>query len=183
VSIVTSAPDPTPPILFLDVDGVISLFGFEHPAQPPGDYRWINGVLHCISHGAGGRIRRLGERFELVWATGWEETANDYLPHLLGLPGELPYLTFGGRARFGTAHWKVGPIHRYAACRPAAWIDDCLDGRCEAWAEGRVEPTLLVRTRSDEGVLDRHVEELVLWADRLPERLSARREATVAAAR
>ena len=31
---------------------------------------------------------------ELVWASGWEERANDHLPHLLGLPGGMPFLRF-----------------------------------------------------------------------------------------
>jgi hypothetical protein len=153
------------PVLFLDVDGVISLFGFEHAGPLPGDLHWVNGVLHCISHGAASRIRRLRERFELVWATGWEETANEYLPGLLGLPDELPFLTFDGRARFGTAHWKVDAIDAYAGRdRPAAWVDDCHDESCERWATSRTAPTLLIRTQADEGILDRHVEQLLAWA-------------------
>jgi hypothetical protein len=116
------------PILFLDVDGVISLFGFDDRSEPPGSYHSVNGILHCISHGAAERIRRLGERFELVWATGWEETANEHLPYLLAMPAELPYLTFDEPAQYGTAHWKVDSIDRYAGLdRPAAWIDDCHD--------------------------------------------------------
>jgi hypothetical protein len=161
---VTSAQAPSRPVLFLDVDGVISLFGFEG-GLPPGRHHWVNGILHCISDGAGERICRLGEHFELVWATGWEETANEYLPHLLGLPAELPWLTFDGAARFGVAHWKVEAIDRYAGpSRPAAWIDDCHDPTCEAWAASRSAPTLLVTTRADEGILDRHVDELLEWA-------------------
>ena len=33
----------------------------------------------------------LGDDFELVWCSGWEEKANDHLPHLMGLP-TLPHL-------------------------------------------------------------------------------------------
>ena len=66
-----------------------------------------------------------------MWATGWEEKANEYLPLLLDLPDdELPVLTFDGRAVFGTAHWKLEAIDEYAGDRPAAWIDDSLDERC-----------------------------------------------------
>ena len=116
-----------------------------------GRFAWINGVLHLISP-CGERLLRLGERFELVWATGWEETANDYLPHLLGLPGELPCLTFDEHAEFGTAHWKLGAISDYAGPdRPVAWIDDSLTDDCHAWARERPAPTLLVTTESDVG--------------------------------
>jgi hypothetical protein len=161
-------PEGVRPVLFLDVDGVISLFGFDDRARPPGRYHWVNGVLHCISFGAAERIRRAGERLELVWATGWEETANEYLPHLLALPAELPFLTFDRPAQFGSAHWKVDAIDRYVGPRrPAAWIDDCHDPDCKTWASSRAAPTLLITTRPDEGILDRHVDELLAWADGL----------------
>ena len=58
------------------------------------------------------RLLQLSEHYELVWATGWEDRANDYLPNLLGLP-ELPHLSFDGAARFGSAHWKLGPLDKY----------------------------------------------------------------------
>jgi hypothetical protein len=152
------------PLLFLDVDGVISLFGFDEP--PPGRFHWVDGVAHFIPAGCGARVRRLGKRFELVWATGWEETANEYLPRLLELPvAELPYLTFG-EAVFGTAHWKVAAIDAYAGDQPAAWIDDSLDERCHEWARGREAPTLLLETDSATGLLDSHVEQLLEWAER-----------------
>src|SRR6187549_3422463 len=94
------------PILFHDVDEVISLFGFPSREAPPGQFHWVDGIAHCISDGAGKRLRRLASDFELVWATGWEEKANEYLPLLLDLPqDELPVLVFDGRAVFGTAHW------------------------------------------------------------------------------
>ena len=153
------------PILFLDVDGVISLFGFPSRGTPPGQFHWVDGIAHCISDGAGARLRRLADAFELVWATGWEEKANEYLPLLLDLPDdELPVLTFDGRAVFGTAHWKLGAIDEYAGDRPAAWIDDSLDESCTAWAEGRTAPTLLIETDPAEGITDAHVEQLLDWA-------------------
>jgi HAD domain in Swiss Army Knife RNA repair proteins len=157
------------PILFLDVDGVISLFGFSPDfGQLPGSLHWIDGVAHCIPDEVGGRLATLAEHFELVWATGWEERANDHLPFLLGLPfGDLPCLSFDGRAVFGSAHWKVEAIDEYAAARPAAWIDDNLDEACHAWAEGRAHPTLLVETNPSVGLTDEHVSELLGWAARV----------------
>jgi hypothetical protein len=159
-----------PPILFVDVDGVLSLFGFAPGAeQLPGPLYWIDGIAHFIPDDVGGRLVKLAEGFELVWATGWEERANEHLPHLLGLPfRELPYLTFDGRAVFGSAHWKVDAIADYAGDRPAAWIDDNIDEDCIAWAEGRSAPTLIVHTDSAVGLTDEHVEELLRWARCLP---------------
>ena len=162
-----SVPNPSEkPILFVDVDGVISLFGFSPSAHElPGPFHWIDGVAHCIPDGVGARLVRLSERFELVWATGWEEKANEYLPFILQLPvPELPVLLFQGRAVFGTAHWKLEAIDEYAGHRPAAWIDDSLDERCTTWARARRAPTLLVETDAAVGVTDAQVEELLAWA-------------------
>ena len=161
--------DPTSkPVLAVDVDGVISLFGFDGPLdQVPGRFHLLDGIAHCIADGVGPRLLRLAEHFELIWATGWEERANDHLPHLLGLPTELPTLTFGGRARFGTAHWKLDALDSYGGDRPLAWIDDSLDDSCHDWAERRAAPTLLVPTRSDEGLTDAQVEAMIAWAREL----------------
>jgi hypothetical protein len=151
------------PILAVDVDGVISLFGFADPADALGEFLLIDGITHCISHHVGERLRRLSDWYDLVWATGWEERANDHLPALLGLE-ELPYLTFDGRARFGSAHWKLDAIGAYAGDRPLAWIDDCIDESCRYWAHMRDAPTLLVRVESDRGLEEAHTETLIAWA-------------------
>jgi hypothetical protein len=158
------------PILAVDIDGVISLFGFDQPRepgptgaeQPPGDFHLIDGMLHCVSTPTGARLNRLGELYDLVWASGWEDRANDHLPAILGVP-ELPYLTFDGRAQFGTAHWKLDALDAYAGDRPLAWIDDSLDASCFEWAEQRAAPTLLVSTDSDVGLTEAHVGALEAW--------------------
>jgi hypothetical protein len=158
--------DAQRPVCALDVDGVISLFGFEGPPdEAPGRFRLIDGIAHCIADGVGERINRLAERFEVVWATGWEERANEALPRILGLAGELPYLTFNGQALFGTAHWKVGPIDNYAGERPLAWIDDCLDEGCRDWAARRAAPTLLVPTEPFTGLTDELTDRILRWAE------------------
>jgi hypothetical protein len=159
------------PILAVDIDGVISLFGFDQPLEPgkidprdaPGEFHLIDGMLNCISLPTGPRLNRLAKSYELVWASGWEDRANGRLPGILGLP-ELPYLTFDGRAQFGTAHWKLEALDEYAGDRPLAWIDDSLDRSCHEWAAERQAPTLLVPTESDVGLIDAHVETLEAWA-------------------
>jgi hypothetical protein len=157
------------PILFVDVDGVISLFGFAPgTGQLPGPLHWVDGVAHCIPEDVGQRLVTLAESFELVWATGWEERANEHLPYLLKLPfRDLPCLTFDGRAVFGSAHWKVDAVDEYATGRPAAWIDDNLGEECHAWAKGRSAPTLLVETSPSAGLTDEHVSMLLDWAENL----------------
>jgi hypothetical protein len=152
------------PLLFIDVDGVISLFGFQGSLnEAPGKLHLIDGMAHCIPDGIGQRLGRLADHFEIIWATGWEDRANDLLPEILELPGELPFLTFDGNARFGSAHWKIQAIDTYAGDRPLAWIDDCIDETCQAWAVERSAPTLLVPTESDRGLTEAHMETLLEW--------------------
>jgi hypothetical protein len=153
------------PILAVDVDGVISLFGFdEPPGEDQAEYKLIDGMVHCISRAAGPRLRRLAEHYDLVWATGWEDRANDHLPQLLGLPDDMPYLTFK-HAQFGSSHWKLDALGSYAKKRPLAWIDDFIDEECETWAKDRKAPTLLVPTESDRGIEEGHVETLIRWVE------------------
>jgi hypothetical protein len=152
------------PILAVDVDGVISLFGFDEPPDNSvARFELVDGNVHCISLRAGRRLQRLAEHYELIWATGWEDKANYYLPHLLGLP-ELPHLTFEGAARFGSAHWKLGPLEAYGAGRALAWIDDSFDESCYEWARARPEPTLLVPTEAPIGLEEAETEALIAWA-------------------
>lgn len=151
------------PILALDVDGVISLFGSEtQPDRSSTQLQLVDGVPHLISLPTGDRLRRLGEHFDLVWATGWEDKANFYLPGMLGLP-ELPFVSFDVAARPGGAHWKLAPIEEYATEKPLAWIDDNFDQSCFEWAERREQPTLLVPTETHLGLEEAHVGALEAW--------------------
>ena len=83
-----------------------------------------------------------------MWASGWEERADEYLPHLLGPPWRSPFLRFERAVGRSHAHWKLDAIDAYAPERPLAWIDDVLDDACRDWALGRsrTAPTLLVNT-------------------------------------
>jgi hypothetical protein len=158
-----------PPLLLIDVDGVISLFGFDHRSPPLGRYQLVDGITHFLSVSAGEHLRRLAEVFELAWCTGWEEKANDYLPLALGLPGPLPHVVFDSGQRPTQAHWKLGAIDGHVEpSRPLAWVDDAHDERCRAWAAQRPGPTLLVTTAPAIGLTDDEVDVLLEWASRLP---------------
>jgi HAD domain in Swiss Army Knife RNA repair proteins len=156
------------PLLFVDIDGVLSLFGFQSDSRPQGTWLNVEGIVHLISGSASQHLHRLAAPFDLVWCSGWEEKANEHLLGTLVLPDAPPFLTF--TVREGTAaarHWKLDAIEAHAGDRPLAWIDDAHDDSCRAWAARREAPTLLVATEPAIGLTDEHVDELERWARRL----------------
>jgi hypothetical protein len=150
------------PLLFVDIDGVISLFGFPSDECPDGTWLCVDGVPHLISATASRHLLALARSFELVWCSGWEEKADEHLVHALALPDRPPFLTFSEPP--GGAHWKLDSVARHAGERPLAWVDDRFDESCHAWAAARRAPTLLVATDSAIGLASEHVDALERWA-------------------
>ena len=143
--------------------------GSAEGPQVEGGLHSIDGIPHFLSSTAATHLLALLPQFELVWASGWEEKANEHLPPLLGLPGPLPFLRFARRLESGSstrAHWKLEAIESYAGERPLAWIDDAFNAACHAWASARTAPTLLVSTMPDRGLTSREAEPLLAWAAR-----------------
>jgi hypothetical protein len=209
-----AAPAGVRPLLLVDIDGVLSLFGFPpglgpgggfsaaqqggaavptapSATAPEGRFHSIDGIPHFLSTTAARHLLELVSVFDLVWASGWEEKADEYLPHLLGLPRGLPFLSFrramggmggvagetgvGGKTGSGSeagsgaaitrAHWKLEAIDAYAGPeRPLAWIDDAFNDACTAWATARPGPTLLVPTRPEIGLTASEAAQLRAWA-------------------
>jgi hypothetical protein len=161
---------PTRPLLLVDVDGVLSLFGFPPGAAPEGSFHSIDGIPHFLSTAAARHLLELVSVYELVWASGWEEKADEYLPHLLGLPRGLAHLSFArptgdGSLRHTRAHWKLAAIDTHAGPeRALAWVDDAFDDSCYAWAKARSGPTLLVATQPHAGLTEQEAGVLREWA-------------------
>ena len=155
---------PRKPVLLVDIDGVISLYGFPARRRPCGRFALVDGIAHFLSATAGPHLLDLAHEFELVWCSGWEERANEYLLSALGLPGPLPFLSFERKPAGGVPHWKLPAIDAYAGRdRPLAWIDDAHDAESRAWAESRRGPTLLVDTEPATGITGAHVGRLKAW--------------------
>jgi hypothetical protein len=169
------------PLLMVDIDGVLSLFGFagqtlwtERSAVPAGSFHTIDGIPHFLSAAAAAHLRTLAADFDLVWASGWEEKAEEYLPRLLDLPSGLPFLRFERSPGRGNAHWKLDAIEEYAGSRALAWIDDAFNDACHAWADTRPAPTLLVQTAPERGLTSAEAQLLVDWARERPPAKSRR---------
>jgi hypothetical protein len=166
------------PLLLCDIDGVISVWGFEENSRPPGAFASVDGLPHFLSSRAAEHLLLLQTWYDLVWCSGWEERADEHLPRLLGLPKGLPHLAFDGRSRAqvsARAHWKLDAIDAYAGPdRPLAWVDDAFNDACHAWAAQRAAPTLLVATEPASGLTDAHAAQLRGWAERDAARSSRR---------
>jgi hypothetical protein len=159
------------PLLMVDIDGVISLFGFAgqgpwtgRPKTLVGSFHTIDGIPHFLSRAAADHLLTLAVAFDLVWASGWEEKAEEYLPRLLGLPSGLPFLRFECSPGRSNAHWKLAAIEEHAGSRALAWIDDAFNEACHAWADARPAPTLLVQTAPERGLTAMEAQLLVDWA-------------------
>lgn len=186
----SDAKDRELPLLMVDIDGVVSLFGgWEHggadahggararagAGHQDGSFHSIDGMPHFLSSTAAAHLLDLASMFELVWASGWEERANEHLPHLLGLPRDLPFLRFPRVMRSpptpttrANAHWKLDAIDAFAGGRALAWVDDALNDACHEWALARAAPTLLVQTDPARGLTASEATLLADWARALP---------------
>jgi hypothetical protein len=154
------------PLLLLDVDGVLC------PTEAAPGYTSVRIQAGCslwVSEANRARLALLAEAFELVWATSWEERANNQIGPLHGL-APLSLISFpGGFTRPGW-NWKLRTVRRVTdEQRPLAWLDDELDFvDVTAWAASRPAPTLLISPLEAVGLTDAHVDELLRFAAALP---------------
>jgi hypothetical protein len=157
------------PLLLVDVDGVLSLFGPDLDGASGGRWLMVDGIPHLLSERAGEPLRALSAELDCVWCTGWEEKADEYLRAAFGLAAPWPHLRFA-HAPAG-AHWKLAAIDAHVGPeRPLAWVDDTFDDACWSWAASRPGPTLLVPVRSDVGLTAREADAIRSWAAALPGR-------------
>ena len=126
-----------PPVLLLDVDGVLNAVRRDIP------HGWqrgtFNGYWVLWDPTVTARLRALHEwgRVELQWLTTWAELADELLADPLGLPrglrthsreGVLP-TGFGGERRGIPGWWKLAAARAVADAEPGrriVWIDDDL---------------------------------------------------------
>jgi hypothetical protein len=151
------------PLLLIDVDGVLSLYG-----TGDGNLKGVlvDGVPHLLSQDAADALRGVAPGFECVWCTGWEDRADEYLPGLLNLPRGWPFVPLGPAT--ASPHWKLAGIDAYAGRdRALAWIDDNHGPAVEEWAAERPGPTLLVGTEAHIGMTAEHAAALRAWAAQL----------------
>ncbi|TFV87399.1 HAD domain-containing protein [Blastococcus sp. CT_GayMR16] len=126
-----------PPVLLLDVDGVLNAVCLDLPeGWQRGTY---NGFVLSWDPTVTARLRALHEsgRVELQWLTTWTENADKLLAEPMGLPrglrthGREDVLPTGfeGERRGISGWWKLAAARALAEAEPGrriVWIDDDL---------------------------------------------------------
>jgi len=148
----------TKPLLLLDVDGVLRPFGHdEGHVEAVLDFDPIRYDPQTPA-----RLARLAAQFRLVWATAWEDAANDLLAPLFELP-PLPVIRFDDQVAISDS-WKLPAIKRFVGEHPFAWIDDDVGPDAHRWAGTRGVATLLLDIEPQRGLHAGHEQELLAYA-------------------
>jgi hypothetical protein len=159
------APDDPRPLLLVDVDGVVCPYADElvDPAATGLAQSMVGHSRVWLARDIADHLQWLGELFQPVWCTAWEDHAAEFLAPFLGLP-PMPVIHFEEPAE-EDGHWKWRAIEAFVSDRPFAWIDDELGRADLARAARRSVPTLLVPIEGTHGLGDTHVVQLEGFAE------------------
>jgi hypothetical protein len=149
------------PLILLDVDGVLN------PLQrSPGYQRYRatpNGITYrlLLNPRHGPLLTGLAEATgaELIWASYWTDTANEWIGPRVGLP---ILRSLGG--------WKARHVAEWVGERPFVWIEDEPDVTDVLAAGPALGPHLIVPVDPEEGLTDLHVEQARGWLEQLEQR-------------
>ncbi|MGW0809167.1 HAD domain-containing protein [Nonomuraea sp. NPDC002799] len=150
------------PLLLIDVDGVLNPMGHATP-----DFRryrcTVGDEVYTVHlnprHGRRLLDLALATGSELVWATTWEQHANEWIAPRIGLPA-LPVIsmTHDAPSEHGEM-FKTPHVAAYAGRRPFVWFDD------QVWAEDEeylrvhqgLDDFLLIHVDPRQGLTSRHL--------------------------
>ncbi|MFI1200578.1 hypothetical protein K2224_39540 (plasmid) [Streptomyces sp. BHT-5-2] len=179
------------PLLLVDVDGPLNPYAAQ-PQRRPNGYRthrlltprWEAAERRRLAAWGipDGRVKPLrvwlnpahgpaldALPFDLVWATTWEDEANEFVAPILGLPA-LPVIswTVPRPEPGGGVFWKTPEIVAWVAGRAFAWVDDEITDTDRAWVRNRHRgPALLHRTDPRVGLTEDDFGVLAAWASGL----------------
>ena len=153
------------PVVFLDVDGVLS------PVVPHSDAwtdweRVENIPFHLVlSRKMAGRIAQLDA--EVVWLTTWEHDANAVVAEFLGWQPHDVLERSGDEERW----WKLDAITERIEKepRPFVWVDDELEHRkrdVEPWLRSVEVPVLPLSPRAEVGLTEAELDQIEAFVRR-----------------
>lgn len=109
-------------LLLLDVDGPLNPFASSNRLRKEAGYHKykILGFNVWLHDNHGPMLIKFAEdnELEMVWATTWEQQANEYIGWRIGLP-ELPVISF-----FNAKVWKTDTAYDFCAGKDIVWFDD-----------------------------------------------------------
>jgi len=157
------------PLVLVDVDGVLN------PLQrSPGYQRYRatpNGITYrlLLNPRHGPMLTGLAEATgaELVWASYWTDSANDWIGPRVGLPPlrsipippRDPKFTYGG--------WKALHVAEWIGERPFVWLEDEPDVPGALAGGPTLGPHLVVSVDPQEGLTGDHLEQARGWLEQL----------------
>lgn len=152
------------PVLLIDVDGVLNPFAARR-TKPAFTMHQLAGYPVRLNPAHGPALLAFADRFDLVWATTWEDQANTLIGPILGLP-KLPVIHFDFAA---SKDHKWPDIDRFIGDRPAIWLEDDARVGDNAWAQRRnlKIPTRIIKTNPGSGLLPEHLAVIERFATRL----------------
>ena len=172
VTVANASAPATLPLLFLDVDGVVSPVAGEHMGPLPTCWpTWQRAPsINMPVYFAPDLVARLTALpVERIWCSTWEKEVDTFgLSKDLGWAGQ-PYLRLPAPYR----PWdKMVAVREYLADqpnRPFIWVDD--DPRMKSsgmrWARTITQPHLLIRPEKKVGLTPRHVARIERWLKKI----------------
>jgi HAD domain in Swiss Army Knife RNA repair proteins len=160
------------PLVLLDVDGVLN------PLQrSPGYQRYRaapNGITYrlLLNPRHGPLLTRLAEETgaELVWASYWTDSANEWIGPRVGLPPLRAVPIPPRDARYSYGAWKARHVTDWIGDRPFVWLEDEPDVPGLVASAPGLGPHLVVPVDPEEGLTNVHVEQARDWLEQLQQR-------------
>ena len=143
---------PTRPLLLVDVDGVLSLFGGGRTTPETLVPTLVDGVPHLLSRAAADALQATSSETSSACGARAGRTVRILTCLFSSGSRAAGRVRFAGRASTAGTGRSAGSTRSPSPDRPLAWIDDHHDAACHAWARRRPGPTLLVPTDPEVGL-------------------------------
>lgn len=162
--------------ILLDVDGPLNPFnakivpeGYTAHRMHPTGFEYGKGLRVLLNPLHGPQLTNIGA--EIIWATMWEDDANEWIGPHIGLP-KLPFIDWNDDCKWqpGGLHYKTRRIASWMnEFRPGVdflWIDDECSKKDNEWLNGHIEgKSSILRISPKKGITEDDLRMIELWMD------------------